>query len=103
MLYDSARANQRLCWRDGADMLGRFTRTVVKVLVASLIVGTILAHFGLTPDELMRAAGLSTARLEELARAGLAWALPNLLLGSLVIVPVWFLLYLFRPPGESRD
>ena len=84
-------------------MLGRFTRTVVKVLVASLIVGTILGHFGLTPDELMRAAGLSTARLEELARAGLAWALPNLLLGSLVIVPVWFLLYLFRPPGESRD
>jgi hypothetical protein len=84
-------------------MLGRFTRTVVKVLVASLIVGTILAHFGLTPDELMRTAGLSTDRLEELARAGLAWALPNLLLGALVIVPVWFLLYLFRPPGESRD
>jgi len=84
-------------------MLGRFTRTMVKVLVASLIVGTILAHFGLTPDELMRTAGLSTARLEELARAALAWALPNLLLGSLVIVPVWFLLYLFRPPGESRD
>jgi len=45
----------------------------------------------------------ATARLEELARAGLAWALPNLLLGALVIVPVWFLLYLFRPPGESRD
>jgi hypothetical protein len=84
-------------------MLGRFTRTLVKVLVASLIVGTILAHFGLTPDELMRTAGLSRDRLEELARAGLAWALPNLLLGSLVIVPVWFLLYLFRPPGESRD
>lgn len=84
-------------------MLGRLTRTVVKVLVASLIVGTIMAHFGLTPDELMRAAGLSTARLEELARAGLAWALPNLLLGALVIVPVWFVLYLFRPPGESRD
>lgn len=84
-------------------MLGRFTRTVVKVLVASLIVGTILAHFGLTPDELMRTAGFSTERLEELARAGLAWALPNLLLGALVIVPVWFLLYLFRPPGESRD
>ena len=51
----------------------------------------------------MHAAGLSTARLEELARTALAWALPNLLLGALVIVPVWFLLYLFRPPGESRD
>jgi len=84
-------------------MLSRLTRTVVKVLIASLIVGTILGHFGLTPDELMQAAGLSTAHIEDLARAGLAWALPNLLLGSLIIVPVWFLLYLFRPPGESRD
>jgi hypothetical protein len=84
-------------------MLGRLTRTVVKVLIASLIVGTILAHFGITTGELIKAAGLSPERIEELARDGLAWALPNLLLGSLVIVPVWFALYLFRPPGESRD
>lgn len=92
-----------LAARDGAPMLRRFTRTVVKVLIASLIVGTILAHFGLTVDDLMRAAGLSTEHIEDLARQGVAWALPNVLLGSLVIVPVWFLLYLFRPPGESRD
>jgi len=25
------------------------------------------------------------------------------LLGSLVIVPVWFVLYLFRPPGRSSS
>jgi len=84
-------------------MLNRLTRTLVKVLVASLIVGTILAHFGITADELMRAAGLSSEHLAELARTTLAWALPNLLLGSLVIVPIWFVLYLFRPPRESRD
>jgi hypothetical protein len=84
-------------------MLNRLTRTLVKVVVASLIVGTILAHFGITTDQLMKAAGLSSERVAELARAGLAWALPNLLLGSLVIVPIWFVLYLFRPPGESRD
>jgi len=84
-------------------MLNRLTRTLVKVVVASLIVGTILAHFGITTDELMKTAGLSSERIQELARAGLAWALPNLVLGSLVIVPIWFLLYLFRPPGESRD
>jgi hypothetical protein len=89
--------------RHGGRMLGSLTRTVIKVLVGSLIVGTILAHFGITTDELMKAAGLSTERIEDLARRGVAWALPNLLLGALVIVPVWFLLYLFRPPGESRD
>ena len=84
-------------------MLSRLTRTVVKVLVASLIIGTILAHFGLTVDQPLRATGLSTEHMEDLARQGLAWALPNLVLDSLVIVPVWFLFYLFRPPGESRD
>jgi Family of unknown function (DUF6460) len=42
-------------------------------------------------------------RIEDLARQGVAWALPNLLLGALVIVPVWFVLFLLRPPGESRD
>ncbi len=84
-------------------MLNRVTRMIVKVLVASLIVGTILSHFGVTPGELIGAAGLSPQRVGELARDGFAWALPNLLLGALVIVPVWFVLYLFRPPGESRD
>ena len=84
-------------------MFSRLTRPLVKVLIASLIVGTIMAHFGIRTDELIKTAGLSPDRIEDLARQGVAWALPNLLLGALVIVPVWFVLYLFRPPGESRD
>jgi Family of unknown function (DUF6460) len=88
---------------DARPMLSRLTRTLVKVLIASLIVGTILAHFGINTEQLIKTAGLSPDRIEDLARQGVAWALPNLLLGSLVIVPVWFVLYLFRPPGESRD
>jgi hypothetical protein len=84
-------------------MLNRLTRAVVKVLIASLIVGTILGHFGITTEQLITGAGLSPDHLGELARDSLSWALPNLLLGALVIVPVWFVLFLFRPPGESRD
>ncbi len=84
-------------------MLGRLTRTVVKVLIASLIVGTVLAHFGIKIDVLIKSAGLSPERIEDLARQGVEWALPNLLLGAMIIVPVWFVIYLFRPPGESRD
>jgi hypothetical protein len=76
---------------------------LVKVLVASLVVGTIMAHFGITPDRLMNEVGLSQDRLLELARRGLTWALPNLMLGSLVILPVWFLIYLFRPPRARSD
>jgi hypothetical protein len=102
-----ARISARFCARDRAQdaplMVGRLTRTMVKVLIASLIVGTVLGHFGITTDQLVKTAGLSPDHIEDLARQGVAWALPNLMLGALVIVPVWFVLYLFRPPGESRD
>ena len=80
-----------------------FLWTVVKVLVASLVAGVILNHFGITPDELIRYSGMTRERLEELARQGFDWALPNVMLGALLIVPVWFLIYLFRPPGPSRE
>ena len=87
----------------GLRMLFSLVRTLVKVAVASLVVGTVLTHFGITADELLRASGLSTERLADYARQSLAWALPNLLLGSIVIVPVWFVAYLLRPPGQSRS
>jgi hypothetical protein len=70
--------NHSLAWRrrDRARMLHPILRTVVKV---------------------------SAERIEDFARRGIAWAWPNVLLGALVIVPVWFLAYLFRPPGQSRS
>jgi hypothetical protein len=84
-------------------MLEGLLRTLIKVAVASLIVGTILAHFGITPDELMKGFGLSSDRVLDWGRRGVAWVLPNLVLGALVIIPVWFLAFLFRPPGPSSS
>jgi hypothetical protein len=88
---------------DEAWMLESLLRTLVKVAVASLIVGTVLAHFGITTDLLMREFGLSSEHIEELLRRGVTWAMPNILLGALIIVPLWFLAYLFRPPGQSSE
>jgi H+/Cl- antiporter ClcA len=84
-------------------MFHSFVVTLLKVVVASLVLGAVLNHFGVTPDQVMKYVGLSRDRVEELARQGLAWALPNVMLGALIIVPVWFLVYLFRPPGRSTD
>jgi uncharacterized membrane protein YdcZ (DUF606 family) len=80
-----------------------FLWTLIKVLVASLVAGMILNHFGITPDELIRYTGKTREQLEELARQGLAWALPNVMRGALVIVPLWLLVYLLRPPGPSSQ
>ena len=84
-------------------MLHPLIRSLVKALLACLIVGTILTHFGITAESLVREFGLSYERTESLARRGLAWALPNLLLGALVILPVWFLMLLFRPPDNRSS
>ncbi len=84
-------------------MFHAFLRTLLKVTVASLIVGSILTHFGVTTDRIMREVGLSQERVMDLAQQAMTWALPNLLLGALIIVPVWFLFYLFRPPRARSD
>jgi hypothetical protein len=90
-------ANQRL------RMLFSSLRTLVKVAVASLIVGTILSHFGITADALLREAGVTPERVTEYGRRAWDWAAPNLMLGALVIVPLWFLIFLFRPPGAKSE
>jgi hypothetical protein len=84
-------------------MLHGTLRTLVKVVVASLVVGTILAHFGITPDKLMHDMGLSADRVHDYAQRGFEWAWPNLMLGAMVIVPVWLLVFILRPPGQSRS
>jgi Domain of unknown function (DUF6460) len=84
-------------------MLHPLLWTLIRVAVASLVLGAILAHFGITADQLMLKTGLTPERIEDYARRGFAWALPNVLLGSLIIVPIWFLIYLFRPPRQHRS
>jgi hypothetical protein len=68
-----------------------------------LVVGTILAHFGITADQLMREFGLSVDRIESYVRQGFAWAWPNVLLGSLVIIPIWFVIFFVPSAREEQQ
>ena len=52
----------------------RVLHTVVKIAVASLIVGTVLAHFGITFEALSTELGISPERLEQ---AVLPWLLKS--------------------------
>jgi hypothetical protein len=71
---------------------------VLKIAFASLICGVVLSAFDLTAVELLEKTGLTPQRLLDIVQKGLAWALPNIVLGSLVIVPIWCLAYMLRPP-----
>jgi hypothetical protein len=58
----------------GVRMLHPLFRTLVKVIFASLILATVMAHFGITVDQAMRETGMSPERIHEYARQGFAWA-----------------------------
>ena len=84
-------------------MLFSSLQTLVKVAVASLIVGTILSHFGITADALLRESGVSPERVHDFGRKAWGWAGPNVMLGAIIILPIWFLVLLFQRPGASSD
>lgn len=84
-------------------MFEDLVRTLVKVAVASLFVGAVLAHFGITVDVLMSKIGMTPEQLQEYARQAVAWAVPNMVLGAIIIIPVWFVAFILRPPRRSSE
>jgi hypothetical protein len=76
----------------------QFLAITLKISVASMLLGAGLSAFDITAAELLAQAGLTPERLGELLRDAFAWALPNMVLGSIVIVPLWCVSYLLRPP-----
>lgn len=76
----------------------RLVSGIFKIAVASLIAGAALSALDLTAADVLIDLGLTPERVLELLETGTRWVVPNLVLGSLVVVPIWFVVYLLRPP-----
>ena len=72
--------------------------TLVKIGIASLVVGVILTRLDLSADQILLELGFTPDNVMSWLERGIQWALPNIVLGSMVIIPVWLVVYLFRPP-----
>ena len=82
-------------------MVLRIFSTLIKILAASLVVGIILSYLEITPDQVLAEFGLTPDNIMAILLAGFNWAVPHLILGSIVTIPVWLIIYLFRPPRGS--
>ena len=71
---------------------------LVKIAIASLITGMILTRLDLSAEQILMELGVTPENVMVQLENGVKWALPNIVLGSMVIVPVWLVVYLFRPP-----
>lgn len=78
--------------------LVKFLPTLFKIAVISLLVGGTLSLVNISASDILSGAGLSPLQLWIYLHLFIDWAIPNLILGAFIVVPIWFLIYLFRPP-----
>lgn len=76
----------------------RFLSTLIKIAIASLVTGLILHQLDLSAEQVLLELGLTPESVLTFVEQGVTWTIPHLILGALVIVPVWLVVYLFRPP-----
>lgn len=63
--------------------------SVVKVAVASLVVGLALSLFDIQPQDLMRNLGDTVVEIFNLMVDMLEWSVKYILIGAIVVVPIW--------------
>ena len=68
--------------------------TVVKLAVASLIVGLFLGFFDIDPRELLADFGETVQQIFSVVASVVEWMVKYLLLGAVVVVPVWLIFFL---------
>jgi len=83
--------------------VNQFFTGLLKLLLASLIAGAAMNLFGLSAERILSSIGLTPLEAWDYLARFVAWAIPNVLLGAVVILPLWFCAYLFIPPRSTDE
>ncbi len=69
--------------------------TLIKLLVASLVVGLVLSFFDIDPRELIANFGKTIQDVFDLLSGWVAGAVKYVLLGAVIVVPIWAIVFFF--------
>ena len=75
-----------------------FLSTFFKIAVISLLVGAGLSFVNITAQDILGSVGMSPLELWIYLMEFRDWAIPNMILGAFIVVPIWLVIYLIRPP-----
>lgn len=67
-------------------------RTVIKLLVLSLVAGVVMRWLNVTPWSLVENFGDTVERLFAWGRRFVGWAVDYVLVGAVIVVPLWLIL-----------
>jgi hypothetical protein len=79
-------------------LLLRVLSAAFKLALVSLMTGAGLSALDIQAADILNEIGMTPENVLGLLERGAIWAIPNLVLGSMVILPIWLVVYLLRPP-----
>lgn len=81
---------------------GPILPTLLKLVVASVVVGILLAFFGIQPIDLWRDFLDTIARIWQMGFSAIDWSVRYVLLGAVVVVPIWIFVRLWTYLVERK-
>ena len=73
--------------------------SLIKVLLASFVIGVLLTFFNIDPTELLENFGETIQSIFEIVARVIEWAVKYVLLGAVLVVPIWLILFFI---GKAR-
>ena len=72
------------------------SRTLLRLFFYSLILGLILSAFHVSPESLLGKIGGTVESIFGVVADAVEWAVPYVLIGAVVVVPIWLVLTALR-------
>jgi len=77
---------------------------VVRLAILSLVVGIVLSFFGVTPRNFFYVLDDFARRIYDLGFGAVEWVFQYLILGAMLVVPIWLILRVLRArPGAGGE
>jgi hypothetical protein len=77
-------------------------QTLLKLLALCFVVGLVITAAGIQPIDLWRDLGGTIVEIWRIFWDAAHWAVRYVVLGAIVVVPVWLLLLVFQKAAEAR-
>lgn len=72
------------------------SRTLLRLFFVSLIVGLALSALNVSPEAMLSAIGGTAESIFRTVVGAVEWAVPFVLIGAVVVVPIWIILSAWR-------
>ncbi|MBL8882958.1 MAG: integrase [Hyphomicrobium sp.] len=75
----------------------------VRLAILSVLTGIVLSVFGITPANFFQTLDDLARRIYDMGFASIEWLLDYMLLGAMIVVPIWLIARLLRSRGIKTD